>query len=193
MPARPKLITRVLEAIYPLHDDVVAIKFIEGGYYQRALEKVEEGSRVLEVGCGSGRLLQTICEKTYGVGLDISEKLIKMAKERLRNCPYDFVLGTATNLPFRSNSFDYAVTFTMAHHLTDEEKIEMIEEILRVAREYLFGEVGKTLCWSSVLLKLIGRKGLLRREHFKEAGAELLEWEDMGGFCLVKGRARKHT
>jgi len=189
--ARKKVITKVLEAIYPLHDDVVAIKFIEDGYYSRVTSKVGEGARVLEVGCGTGRLLQTICKRNYGMGLDISEKFLKIAKERLLRCPFDLVLGTATNLPFRSDAFEATFTFTMIHHLNDDEKLEMLKEIKRVSELYVFGEVGKTLCWSSLLLKLIGRKGLVNKKIIEKAGLVVEEWEDMKGFCLISGKARR--
>ncbi|ABU81931.1 Methyltransferase type 11 [Ignicoccus hospitalis KIN4/I] len=189
--AGKKLITRVLERIYPLHDEVVAVKFVERGYYQKVARELEEGSRILEVGCGTGRFIQTVTEKCYGIGLDISDKLLRIAKERLEEHPFDCVLGTATALPFRSNSFKAVVTFTMMHHLTDQEKVTALKEIARVSPTYLFGEVGKNACWSAVLLKIIGSKKLIRKEIIERAGLKVREWHDMGGFCLIFGRAER--
>ncbi len=190
MPARAKVITKVLETIYPLHDSVVAIEFQKRGLYSDLLKEVREGSKVLEVGCGTGRLLEGLCGKARAVGLDISLKFLKIAKERLERCGIDFVYGTATNLPFRSGAFDYVITYTMMHHLTDDEKVQSIREIKRVGGVYLFGEVGKRICWSAILLKIIGSKGLLNKKHLKKAGMTVLEWKDMGQFCLVHGRAK---
>ncbi len=190
MPAKAKIITKVLEMIYPLHDSVVAIEFQKRGLYLDLLKKVRKGANVLEIGCGTGRLLEGLCGKARAVGLDISLKFLKIAKERLDKCGIDFVYGTATNLPFRSGTFEYAITYTMMHHLTDKEKVQTIKEIKRVSKTYLFGEVGKRLCWSAILLKIIGSKSLLTKRHIEEAGMRVLEWKDVDQFCLVHGMAR---
>jgi hypothetical protein len=79
----------------------------------------------------------------------------------------------------------------MIHHLTDNEKKKMLNEIRRVSRVYLFGEVGKRLCWSSILLKLIGRKSLINKKLIEESGLVVEEWDDMKGFCLISGKARR--
>ena len=190
LPAKPKVITKVLESIYPLHDSVVAIEFKKRGLYGDLIKRIEEGTKVLEVGCGTGRLLENLCGKARAVGLDISLKFLKIAKERLEKCGIDLVYGTATNLPFRSNAFDYVITYTMMHHLTSDEKVQSIKEIGRVGKVYLFGEVGKELCWSALLLRLIGSKGLLKRKHIEKAGLKVIEWRDVGQFCLVHGLAK---
>lgn len=191
MVAKPKIITKILETIYPLHDEVVAIKFIERGYYQDVLRSIGKWKRIVEIGCGTGRLLEVAKGQGIIIGLDISLKFLRIAKERLRNETVDLVYGTATNLPFRSNSFDAAVTFTMIHHLKKTEKISMIKEIGRVANVYAFGEVGKRLCWSAILLKIIGAKDLISKNVIEKSGMEIIEWEDMDGFCLIRGIARR--
>lgn len=55
-------------------------------YYNRSLEKyfsfiIPAGSRVLEIGCGTGELLNAV-SPSYGVGIDFSEKMIGIARER---------------------------------------------------------------------------------------------------------------
>jgi len=189
--ARKKVITKLLELTYPFHDGFVAVIFMKYGYYGQVASKVPPGARILEVGSGTGRMLQTLCGRAYGVGLDISKKFLLIAKERLKRCPFDLVLGTATNLPFRSDAFDAVVTFTMVHHLTDKEKDEMLEEIKKVSKLYLFGELDKSWCWTVLLLRLIGGKSVMRKEKLEEHGFVVEEWRDMGGFCLVAGKARR--
>ena len=49
-------------------EDIIAMK-----------EIVPEGSKILEVGCGTGHLLNSL-EPSYGVGIDISSKMIALLK-----------------------------------------------------------------------------------------------------------------
>ena len=191
MLAKPKIITKILEKIYPLHDEVVAIKFIERGYYQDVLKSIGKWRRILEIGCGTGRFLEVARGKGILIGLDISLKFLKIAKSRLRAETVDLIYGTATHLPFRNDAFDAVVTFTMIHHLTQEEKQTMVKEIARIAKLYAFSEVGKRFCWSAILLKIIGAKDFISKNFIENVGMEILEWKDVGGFCLVRGLARR--
>ena len=47
-------------------------------------EFVEEGSKVLEIGCGNGHLLAGL-NPSYGVGIDISQGMISEAKNKYKN------------------------------------------------------------------------------------------------------------
>ncbi len=66
---------------------------------------VKAGDRVLDVGCGSGRLVRLFepLRVTY-VGLDQSEALLTIAKQQFPNL--EFVLGDMGQLPFPDASFD---------------------------------------------------------------------------------------
>ncbi|GAG26732.1 unnamed protein product, partial [marine sediment metagenome] len=62
------------------------------------------GDKVLDLGCGSGRLISLLKEKQIKyTGIDSSSDLIKIAKEKYPN--FNFQLGNALNLCFKSNSF----------------------------------------------------------------------------------------
>lgn len=190
--AKPKLITRILRAIYPLHDDVVAKAFIKAGLYRKALELLPPyWKRIVDLGCGTGRTFEVVEEGKVVVGLDLTLDFLKIAKTRHRQKPFDLVYGTATHLPFRSNSFDGVLTYTMMHHLTYDEKLRTLSEIARVSDTYVFGEVGKKLCWSSILLKMIGSKGLISKDVFEKVGLRIEVWEDPKSFCLIIGKASR--
>ena len=54
-------------------------------YYNKSLEKyysflIPAGGRVLEIGCGTGELLNAV-KPSYGVGIDFSEEMIQIAQE----------------------------------------------------------------------------------------------------------------
>ena len=64
---------------------------IKSGYYRELARLVKHlvlpGQRVLDVGCGTGELLRTL-RPGYGLGIDISPKMIETARERSRDCPH---------------------------------------------------------------------------------------------------------
>lgn len=74
-------------------------------------EMLVPGARVLDVGCGSGRLTLRLAAQAQSVyGLDLSPVLLSLAQDRQRAQRVKnvtWVLGDAHRLPFASASFDY--------------------------------------------------------------------------------------
>src|SRR5262245_54655605 len=93
--------------------------------------------RVLDVGCGSGRLLVRMsllgarAENLAGVDLLAHE----VEKARALAPHIDFRVGDGTELPFEDGSFDLVTTFTTFSSMrTDETRQATAAEILRVLR-----------------------------------------------------------
>jgi len=85
---------------------------------------------VLEVGCGTGLILQRL--KRYCrdcVGVDISKGMLSKAKRRGFAC----MQADAISLPFRDESFDCVVCFKVLPHIPNIESA--IQEIVRVAKK----------------------------------------------------------
>ena len=82
-------------------------------------------SRVLDVGCGRGQLLE-LCRGAglAAVGLEGSAK-------RAQELAMPVVRGSATALPFADNSFEWSIMRHVAHHLDDPERA--MHELARVA------------------------------------------------------------
>ncbi|HEV7889153.1 MAG TPA: methyltransferase domain-containing protein [Pyrinomonadaceae bacterium] len=91
------------------------------------------GSRILDVGCGSGWLSEYFARLGYDVtGIDISPDLIEIAKERVASVAYDadhetplrcrFLVHDAEGSPL-AEEFDAVVCYDSLHHFEDERAV----------------------------------------------------------------------
>ena len=85
--------------------------------------------QVLEVGCGTGLILQRIAPAAReATGIDLSPGMLALARERGLNV----VEGSATALPFADESFDVAYSFKVLSHVPDLKTA--LAEMARVTR-----------------------------------------------------------
>ncbi len=107
---------------------------------QYALNKYfNPGNTVLDLPCGTGRLLHTYIEGGYKVmGGDISGNMLKVSRERFNHNPnFQFNIMNAEILPFADNTFDNLVSFRFLVHLPAEIRRKVLIEMLRVTKKYL--------------------------------------------------------
>jgi ubiquinone/menaquinone biosynthesis C-methylase UbiE len=98
---------------------------LEAGYVQR----FGQGRDVLEVGCGTGLILQRVqkfARRAHGV--DLSPGMLEKAKAR----GLEVTLASATALPFADNQFDVTCSFKVLAHVPEIEKA--LAEMARVTR-----------------------------------------------------------
>ncbi|MFO7967519.1 MAG: methyltransferase domain-containing protein [Archaeoglobaceae archaeon] len=97
------------------------------------LAGVEEGSRVIEVGCGTGFTTSEITSKVGEenvTAVDLTPE--QMMKAVTKYTSSNFVRGDAENLPFRSSSFDAAISAGSIEYWPNPT--HGIEEMARVTR-----------------------------------------------------------
>ncbi len=97
-------------------------------------EYVKEGDKVLDLGCGNGRMLELFKEKSvYYAGVDNSEKLIDIAREKYPGV--DFRVADALKLPFPDNYFDEIISIAVLHHIPSADfRKHFVEEAKRVLK-----------------------------------------------------------
>ena len=135
----------------PIADIDAIIQYDKGARYymmpeykyfvRKILRKGIRGGRVLDIGTGSG-LLAIELAKAKGcrfdiVALDISENMIKKAKENARRYGVEnkirFLVSTAEALPFADSSFDLVISYASLHHWF--KPVTVFDEVARVTGE----------------------------------------------------------
>ena len=99
------------------------------------LEKhITKNSRVIEIGCGTGRTLESLATTTKDlIGIDHDPQAISLARKKLIY-KIKLKVAEATNLPFEDKSFDYALCLASFVNLADI-KYESLEEMKRVTKK----------------------------------------------------------
>lgn len=85
---------------------------------------LRSGIRVLDLGCGTGTLLQRIAENPLGVsccGLDVSRRMLSLAAQRAPTVP--LLRADAHQLPFAPGSFDLVVSTSALHYWREPNRV----------------------------------------------------------------------
>lgn len=95
-------------------------------FYDEALKtlKFNGSEKILEVGCGDGKVLINLKQSGHKgvlIGSDLSKGMyiesVKICKKE--KLPIEFIETSADRLPFEDNSFDIIFAFFMIYHLPD--------------------------------------------------------------------------
>jgi SAM-dependent methyltransferase len=119
-------------------------------FFEQAFDRFASGSvrRLLEPGCGSGRLVAAMAARGYDVtGLDLSKPMLDYLRRRLkrRGLKGHLVLGDMTSMQFNTKrKFDSAFcTFNTFRHLTEEADaiahLRSVADNLRPGGLYILG------------------------------------------------------
>lgn len=98
--------------------------------------KIQEGAKVLDIGCGVGVLLSRLSGSVGKNGsifaLDFSLEMLKQAKQKRIAKNIIYINADAEKLPFKSNSFNYITCFATFPHLDQQQK--SLEEMARALK-----------------------------------------------------------
>jgi 2-polyprenyl-3-methyl-5-hydroxy-6-metoxy-1,4-benzoquinol methylase/glycosyltransferase involved in cell wall biosynthesis len=154
------------------------------------------GSRILDVGCGSGWLSEYFARLGYVVmGIDISAELIQMSRDRVARVPYDVDHETVLRCAFAvhdiesgplEEEFDGVICYDSLHHFEDERAvIANLAAMTRYGGSLFILEGDRPPAGSATEDELIGvmqRYGTLESPFSREYLYTLL---DAHGFAVV--------
>ncbi len=110
-------------------------KCVLGRIYEIVMTK--EKAKILDIGFGTAVLTSKIYEKGFEIwGQDFSEKMIETAKEKMPNAHLylgDIKDGLKSEL--KNNQYDFILSTYALHHLEDEEKVLLINELKSYLKE----------------------------------------------------------
>jgi ubiquinone/menaquinone biosynthesis C-methylase UbiE len=124
-----------------LYDPVLQLTMPERKFKSALIRQMEikPNDRVLDFGCGSLTLsimAAQIHPRAHFFGVDIDEKIISIAKEKLLKTGLNINVQKydGNKLPYPDNSFDHVMSSLVFHHLTLRQKYSALEEIRRVLK-----------------------------------------------------------
>lgn len=106
-------------------------------------------SSCLDAGTGNGRNLIYLSQnyKVRGLGFDLSQTAIGQAAGAASNLPLKFMVGDLKEpLPVADNSQTFVLDMMASHYLTEDQRLNYINEIKRVLKP------GGWLLWKTFLL-----------------------------------------
>ena len=116
------------------------VRIFKGEYPNLRWEKSFDRKKILDLGCGDGRHI--LFFRTMGMeahGLEISESIVNDLRKTLNQFdvePKYIQSGSASNIPFEDNTFDYLMGWNSIYYMSLEDSRfeDHVEEISRVVK-----------------------------------------------------------
>jgi ubiquinone/menaquinone biosynthesis C-methylase UbiE len=178
--------TRTVRAAY----DAIAPTFgrwnasIEGDpweWFVAELEnRVDDGARVLDLGCGDGTKTRRLTEHFEVVGVDVSREQLRLARTSAPEVT--FVEADFSELDFATDTFDAVTAFYSIMHVPRDHHLELFGKVLRwlkpgglfLASLSTIGGPDRKENWLGVEMFFSGFDAETNRRLVQEAGFELL-------------------
>lgn len=96
-------------------------------------ENITVGNSILDIGAGTGRFVLPLREAGYAMyGIDISERMIKIAKSKAKSEILNLITANAKAIPFKDSTFNCVISYRTLIHIPAYKGIFM--EISRVLK-----------------------------------------------------------
>jgi ubiquinone/menaquinone biosynthesis C-methylase UbiE len=133
-PKKPEAIANWYDALSASYDDLYAEE--QSNKHEKIIEtlKDREFERFVDVGCGTGRLLETFSSRTrLALGIDLSRQMLIRARQRINDRSAQFVRAEASHLPLQDHVADGVVSVSVSENGTSFAG--QFQELSRIATE----------------------------------------------------------
>lgn len=111
------------------------------GVYQKRLRLMHDyglidgNPSIIDIGCGSGQYANV----TYGkyLGIDLESRYIDYARRRNRFSNHLFRSADASTIANEEQKFDIALMVDFLHHISDEQCVNILNSVKRIAKRYI--------------------------------------------------------
>lgn len=115
--------------------------------------------KILDLGAGTGYVSQVLCQLSNEnfeiTGVDLSEQMINLAKQKNKNKRVNFIVNDNNNLPFRDNCFDI-----VTNKLTTQFDLNEFSRVLKSNGFFVFKEYGVSKGFKEIF-------GLFKKRYVK--------------------------
>jgi ubiquinone/menaquinone biosynthesis C-methylase UbiE len=179
---------------------IVSIFFKKCNRKISQLVNLQDGMKVLDVGCGTGSLLKELAgsgKELNLYGIDLSPEMINAARAKLKDGNHvELYERSAADLPFESNYFDYVVCMNSLHHHANPN--QSLIEMTRVLKPggvmilmdgFVDSTVRKVLSRTANVLRNEGKVQRFKREElqriFRSLGYESIRQQTFLFFMFI--------
>ncbi len=128
-------------ALTPWYDFIIQATIRERAFKSRLIQEasLEPEDRILDLGCGTGTLtilLKSQHPETRVEAIDADPQILGMARDKAARTGLDITFHQVMSyaLPFPDASFNHVFSSLLFHHLTRDQKIGTLAEVLRILR-----------------------------------------------------------
>ena len=134
-----------------------------------------KGTKILDVGCGSGIYSMQLAEMGYKVtGIDISVEMLKKAQDKAleKGLDIDFIEMDVYNLTFEEDSFDGVFSMAAFEFIHDDLKaIDEMFRVLKVGGQMMIGTIHLDSEWG----KLYTSPEMMENTVFKHSNLKTMD------------------
>ncbi len=116
--------------------DAKTAEFKRSRLYRILVSNIKKADRVLEGGCGMGKISFSLLQDGYSViGIDYSKKLIEKVKSQDKKFAKNFLTMDARSLKFPPSSFDVYISPGVIEHFQDSDQEKMLREAHHILKK----------------------------------------------------------